>query len=63
MGKLNRAWHETHRMPANPTSLQRAQWHYEHALNCGCRVLTPSIQAQLARHGLRLPADAPGLAS
>jgi hypothetical protein len=63
MGKINVSWHEAHKMPDNPSEQQRAEWHYAHALNCGCRKLTPSIQALLDSHGYTLPADAPGLAA
>lgn len=62
MGKINAAWHEEHKMPANPTEQQRAQWHYGHALHCGCRKVTPSILTLLDEHGFQLPPDAPGLA-
>jgi hypothetical protein len=62
MGKINAAWHEDHKMPANPTEQQRAEWHYGHALNCDCRLVTPSILTLLDTHGFRLPPDAPGIA-
>lgn len=62
MGRINAAWHEAHKMPTNPTEQQRAEWHYDHALNCGCRAVTPSIAALLETHGYRLPPGAPGLA-
>ena len=62
MGKINAAWHEDHKMPANPTEKQRAEWHYGHALNCSCRAVTPSIATLLETHGYKLPKDAPGLA-
>ena len=45
MSKINAEWHKAHVMPKNPTDQQRAEWHYEHALNCGCRAITPSIAA------------------
>jgi hypothetical protein len=35
--KVNREWHNAHRMPANPTRTQRVKWHAEHVLACGCR--------------------------
>ena len=55
MGKINAEWHEQHRMPANPTKQQRAEWHYEHALHCGCRTLTPAITSLLVSHGFEVP--------
>jgi hypothetical protein len=62
MGKINVAWHESHKMPKNPTEQQRAEWHYGHAIHCGCRAVSPSIQTLLETHGYKLPPDAPGLA-
>jgi hypothetical protein len=55
MGKINAAWHLAHTMPKNPTPQQRAGWHYEHALHCGCREITPSIAALLKEHGFEVP--------
>ena len=63
MGKINVSWHETHKMPDNASEQQRAEWHYGHALNCGCRKVTPSTQELLDSHGYSLPVDAPGLAT
>lgn len=62
MGRINAAWYEAHKMPPKPTEAQRAAWHYEHALNCGCRAVTPSIAALLEAHGYSPMPDAPGLA-
>jgi len=59
MGRTNREWHGANRMPKNPTEVQRAAWHYEHARNCGCRAITASIAALLERHGYTVP-QAPG---
>jgi hypothetical protein len=55
MGKINAEWHRGHVMPRNANRRQRAQWHYEHALNCGCREITPSIAALLEAEGLEVP--------
>lgn len=55
MGKTNSEWHREHRMPTNPTKKQRAEWHYQHALNCGCRGLTPSITSLLVSQGYEVP--------
>lgn len=56
MGKINAEWHGKHPMPKNPTEAQRAAWHYEHALHCGCRAITPSIAALLTAQGYAVPA-------
>ena len=55
MGKLNKEWHLNHKMPKNPTDLQRAQWHREHAQHCGCRKPGPRILALMKEQGLSLP--------
>lgn len=55
MGKMNTDWHEAHVMPRNATETERAAWHYEHALNCGCRAITPSIAALLKANGYDVP--------
>lgn len=60
MGKINAAWHERHKMPESPTEMQRAAWHYGHAINCGCRTVTPTILELLKTYGYTLPLDAPG---
>ena len=55
MGKINAEWHRENRMPKNPTARQRAEWHHEHALHCGCRAVTPSIAELLKAHGFAVP--------
>jgi hypothetical protein len=60
MGKLNAEWHRTNVMPKNPTDQQRAAWHYEHALHCGCRALSPSIERLLREHGYKPPKSIAG---
>lgn len=55
MGKINAEWHRANLMPKNPTEKQRAEWHYEHAMHCACREITPSIAALLKAQGLKLP--------
>ena len=55
MAKLNAVWHDTHRMPRNPTMEQRVRWHVGHAKACGCRDIPKSILAELQRRGVALP--------
>jgi len=59
MGKINAEWHAAHVMPKNPTKAQRAEWHYEHALHCGCRTPSAGILALMQAHGYELPAAPP----
>jgi hypothetical protein len=46
---LNRAWHEAHRMPKNPTLDQRLAWHREHAKHCACRPMPEKLQEELKK--------------
>ena len=55
MGTTNAEWHLRHPMPDRPTPHQRAEWHYEHARNCSCREMTPSIAALLISEGFEIP--------
>lgn len=55
MAKINATWHLEHKMAKNPTEKQRAEWHYEHALHCGCREITPSIAELLKEQGFEVP--------
>lgn len=42
--KMNKAWHEAHMMPKNPTLEERIAWHVEHARECGCREMPESVR-------------------
>jgi hypothetical protein len=55
MGKINNEWHQAHPMPKNPSEAERAAWHYEHAQNCTCRAVSPSIARLLREHGYEPP--------
>ena len=46
--RINRPWHEAHRMPVNPTQEERVAWHKAHALACGCRAVPDAIRAVIA---------------
>jgi hypothetical protein len=53
--KLNAAWHQAHRMPANASLEQRVAWHLAHARACACRSIPKGIVKELARRGIALP--------
>ena len=55
MSKLNRAWHDAHPMPANPTLDQRVEWHLAHTVHCGCRPIPRLVLEELARRGIAQP--------
>jgi hypothetical protein len=37
-------------MPPNATRAQRARWHFEHAVACGCRKPSESERQLIAEH-------------
>jgi len=41
--RLNREWHEAHRMPKNPSLEERIEWHFAHANACACRPIPASV--------------------
>jgi len=47
--KINKTWHQSHRMPVNATLDQRIAWHIEHAKNCGCREMPEKIKAEIRK--------------
>ena len=53
--KINKAWHEAHRMPRNATLEQRLEWHLSHTFNCGCREMPQTIREELEGRGLLQP--------
>jgi hypothetical protein len=50
--RLNKAWHEKHRMPAKPTLEQRIRWHLEHRQHCACRPIPAKLAAVMKAKGL-----------
>lgn len=47
--RLNRAWHEAHRMPPKATLEERILWHQAHAANCACRPMPVWAAEELRR--------------
>jgi hypothetical protein len=47
--KINKSWHEKHRMPKNATLEQRIQWHIAHAQHCTCRQMPESIKVEIEK--------------
>ena len=46
-GRINEKGHRGHRMPHNPTRLERVRWHAEHAAACGCRPVPAGLTAEV----------------
>ncbi|MFC0012729.1 hypothetical protein [Devosia nitrariae] len=55
MGKINKQWHEAHKLARNATLDERIDWHVKHAANCACRPIPRSILDELERRGLLEP--------
>lgn len=52
---INKAWHLKHKMPENPTTEQRIEWHLKHARNCGCRKIEGKIASEMKKRGIAIP--------
>jgi len=53
--KLNRAWHQKHRMPPKATMQERLHWHLEHAKHCGCRPIPRKVLEEMNKRGTLPP--------
>jgi hypothetical protein len=47
--RFNKEWHLMHKMPKNPTTEQRIEWHIEHARYCDCREIPPKLKAKIEK--------------
>jgi hypothetical protein len=47
--KINKEWHEKHRMPKNATIAQRIEWHLEHERHCSCRTMPEKLKEELRK--------------
>ncbi len=54
MGIVNKDWHIKNKMPSNATMNQRIQWHADHARECGCAPIPPSIRLKMAERKPKL---------
>jgi hypothetical protein len=52
---MNKPWHELNKMPPNATLEQRVRWHLEHAKQCGCRPVPPSVVEEMRKRGIPPP--------
>lgn len=49
-GKIvNAEWHASNRLLRNARLEERVEWHIEHASECGCRKIPPSIATAIDR--------------
>ncbi len=55
MTKINKTWHDKHKMPMPSTLAQRVKWHEAHLKHCGCRKdIPPTIVAELKKQGKKV---------
>ena len=52
--KLNKAWHEAHRMPEHPNIDERIAWHIEHQKHCKCREIPKKLKEEMLKLGIKL---------
>jgi hypothetical protein len=52
---INKAWHEKHRMPKNPTFGEKLKWHKEHQKRCSCRPIPAGFLKEMEKRGLAIP--------
>lgn len=55
--KINKTWHEQHRMPKNPNFEQRVRWHLEHSKHCACREIPQKLKAEMERRQIHSMED------
>jgi hypothetical protein len=51
--KINKAWHDKHKMPLNPTFEQRVKWHLAHQKHCSCRAIAGKLAEEMKRRGIK----------
>lgn len=51
--KINKTWHEQHKMPQNPSFEQRVAWHLEHQKNCSCRPISGKLAEEMKKRGIQ----------
>lgn len=51
--KINKTWHEQHKMPKNPSFDQRVEWHLAHQKNCSCRPISGKLAEEMKKRGIQ----------
>jgi hypothetical protein len=52
MRKINKDWHESHKMPARATFEERVKWHLEHQAHCQCAPIPKKLLAEMNEKGI-----------
>ena len=51
---INKEWHQSNKMPKNPTIEQRIEWHLAHIKNCDCRDIPEKLKENLRAQNRQL---------
>lgn len=54
MTKINKKWHEAHKMPQNASLEERIKWHLEHFRNCSCRPIPNKLKQEIKKRKIEL---------
>ncbi|HLN77156.1 MAG TPA: hypothetical protein VK204_08930 [Nocardioidaceae bacterium] len=52
---MNRDWHLAHVLGSKAPMDRRVEWHLEHARECGCGPIPPSVKAEIRARGMDVP--------
>ena len=52
-GKMNKEWHQSHRMPQGATLDERIAWHLEHQKHCGCRDIPAKLKEEMKKRKIK----------
>jgi len=53
--RINKEWHLAHRMPKNPTTEQRIEWHLAHLEHCHCRDIPEKLKEEMKTRNINIP--------
>jgi hypothetical protein len=60
VNRINREWHQAHRLGPKASADERIAWHLEHSANCSCRPMPAGVLKLMASRGIAPPAAAGG---
>jgi hypothetical protein len=53
--KINKEWHESHKMPEKPSIDERITWHLDHVKHCKCRPIPEKLLEEIRKRGIAIP--------
>lgn len=54
MGKINKDWHLSNKMPPKATFEQRVKWHLEHIENCSCMPIPKKLLEEMKKKRIEM---------